>query len=345
MNDQRTDQVVQSGSDAVLQLVKARAAARSLPGNRRDGRKLALAIEGGGMRGVVSGGMVAALEELDLLHCFDAVYGSSAGAICGAYLVAQQARLGVTIFYENINNREFIDLRRFFFSKDPALSLSFLLDKVCVEEKPLDIERILLSPIPLRVVSTSVKTLKPTVLSNFRDGKQLFNALRASARIPIVAGGPVEYGGDLYFDASVSESVPYQSAISDGFTDVVVLLTRPKGAPRVSSLIDRFLIAPRLRSYNPRLPEFYLGRELGYAKELQEIAKFSKSPGSASPRILPIQKGASSPGVSSREADRQKLVAGAMSGFKSVYEALSFPIPKVLEVITPLEKVLPPILD
>lgn len=333
--------VTPTASEAVVQLIKARKASGSIPGSRTDGRKLALAIEGGGMRGVVSGGMVAALEELNLLPCFDAVYGSSAGAICGAYLVAQQARFGVTIFYENINNGHFLDLRRFFFSKNPTLSLSFLLDKVCIEQKPLDTDRVLQSPIPLRVISTSVKTLRPKVLRNFQDAEQLFKALKASATIPVVAGGPVDYSGDLYFDASVSESIPYRSAISDGFTDVVALLTRPKGAPREATWVDRYLIAPKLRMYNPRLPEFFLSRELSYAKELQEVASYANAPADSTPRLLVIQKSPSHPGVRSHEKDRQKLVFGAMSGFKSVYEALGLTTPEVLEIITPLEKVSP----
>jgi predicted acylesterase/phospholipase RssA len=36
--------------------------------------------------------MVAALEQLNLLNSFDAIYGSSAGAISGAYFHASQAR-------------------------------------------------------------------------------------------------------------------------------------------------------------------------------------------------------------------------------------------------------------
>ena len=61
------------------------------------------------MRGVISAGMVVALEQLGCSRCFDAVYGSSAGAINGAFFVAGQAGLGTTIYYENINHREFID--------------------------------------------------------------------------------------------------------------------------------------------------------------------------------------------------------------------------------------------
>src|SRR3954469_8168705 len=49
--------------------------------SRPAGARIALVIEGGGMRGAVSGGMALALDELGLAHAFDAAYGSSAGRL------------------------------------------------------------------------------------------------------------------------------------------------------------------------------------------------------------------------------------------------------------------------
>jgi len=73
----------------VLRVLAARARADSKPGAREDGLRVALAIEGGGMRGTVSAGMALALDELDLVPAFDAVYGASAGAITGAWLLSR----------------------------------------------------------------------------------------------------------------------------------------------------------------------------------------------------------------------------------------------------------------
>ena len=63
--------------------------AGSLPGERDDGFRVALAIEGGAMRGTISAGMALALGELGLVSAFDAVYGASAGAISGAWLLSR----------------------------------------------------------------------------------------------------------------------------------------------------------------------------------------------------------------------------------------------------------------
>ena len=50
----------------------------------KDGFRVALAIEGGGMRGCVTAGMVTAIHYLGLEDTIDVVYGSSAGTVIGA---------------------------------------------------------------------------------------------------------------------------------------------------------------------------------------------------------------------------------------------------------------------
>jgi hypothetical protein len=74
---------------AVLQVLAERVASRSTPGRRaaHDTHRVALAIEGGGLRGAACSGMAAAIATLGLTDAFDSVWGSSAGAVIGAYLV------------------------------------------------------------------------------------------------------------------------------------------------------------------------------------------------------------------------------------------------------------------
>src|ERR1700684_135147 len=67
-----------AASHEVLRALAARARSGSQPGAR-----------GGGMRGILSGGMALALAELGLVPAFDAIYGASAGAITGAWLLSR----------------------------------------------------------------------------------------------------------------------------------------------------------------------------------------------------------------------------------------------------------------
>jgi hypothetical protein len=74
----------------VAHLLHERVRQGSKPGQRADGARIGLAIEGGGMRGAVSAGAAAALNLLGLSDAFDAVYGSSAGALIAAFFISRQ---------------------------------------------------------------------------------------------------------------------------------------------------------------------------------------------------------------------------------------------------------------
>ena len=76
----------------VMQVLRERARTASQPGARADRHRVALVLEGGGMRGVVSAGMTAALERLGMSPRSTSSAGSSAGAINGAALIAGVAR-------------------------------------------------------------------------------------------------------------------------------------------------------------------------------------------------------------------------------------------------------------
>jgi predicted patatin/cPLA2 family phospholipase len=296
----------------LIDLLRARARRGSRPPHG-DGASIALAVEGGAMRGVISAGMVWALEDLHLTHAFDAIYGSSGGAINAAYFLAGQAGMGTTVYFEDINNRRFIDLRRALVGR-PIVNLSFLLEDVACRRKPLAVDRVLAHPTPLSVIATDVEREGATSLAGFRAPADLFGALRASATMPIVAGGPHVYGGRRYLDASLSEPIPARAAEADGHTHVLVLLTRGAGMRPHPSAFDRYFVAPRLRRISPRLATHYLSRAAPYA-DLVRVLDSGRGPlGQARVTAIrvpdwPIHK---------LERRRSILEAGARRGYEAV---------------------------
>jgi len=80
-------QPLPSTDHPVLELLRQRMLDGSRPGGRRDGCKLGLVVEGGGMRGIVTGAMLMGLLGCDARGCFDGVYGASAGAINATYFL------------------------------------------------------------------------------------------------------------------------------------------------------------------------------------------------------------------------------------------------------------------
>ena len=268
------------------------------------------------MRGVVSAGMVGALAQLGLTDAFDAVYGSSAGAINGAYFLAGQARLGTTIYAEDINNRQFIDLRRPLTGRS-IVNLGFLLDDVAISRKPLDTARVLSAASPLTVMATDVGAARAVPLRTFASGRDLLTALRAGATMPVIAGPPVTYGGRAYLDASLTEPIPVPTAETDGSTHILVLLTRPTDVPRRSNALDRWYVMPRLRRLSPALAELYAGRSGPYAALVDRIAAGRGS--AAGVEILGVRP--EPPEVSKLERRADRLREAARRGFDAVLRA------------------------
>jgi predicted patatin/cPLA2 family phospholipase len=299
----------------VIDLLKARRD-RDSRAPHGDGARIALAIEGGAMRGVVSAGMVAALEHLGFTNAFDAVYGSSGGAINGAYFLAGQARLGATIYSEDINNRRFIDLWRPLRGR-PIVDLGFLLDEVARRRKPLATDRVLASASPLTAMATDVATAARATLRHFADADDLLAALRAGATMPVIAGPPVSFAGRQYLDASLTEPIPVPIAEAEGCSHILALLTRPQASAGGRSRLDRFYVVPRLRRLSPDLAARYAARSGPYNALLDRIAA-GQGPGGRA-RVLGLRPRL--PEISKLERDADRLRAAARHGFEVVLQA------------------------
>ena len=208
----------------MLRVLAARTRAGSQPGQRDDGFRVALAIEGGGMRGTISAGMAFALDEHGLVPAFDAVYGASAGAITGAWLLSRPA--GLRGWTEPAYARAFIrrsgPLRR-----RPVADVRALIEELYQTTFPMDFAAVLASPVEFHPLATDAATGQSTDLRPMiATPAELRLALRASAALPLLAGPPVALGGRRFYDAGLSESVPYRTALEQGATHVLVLRSR-----------------------------------------------------------------------------------------------------------------------
>lgn len=194
------------------------------------------------MRGAVGAGMVAAVRYIGLHHAFDTIYGTSAGAIVGAYFLADQVPLfGSRIYYDALcaPDTRFIDLRRFrhhpYFGRTtspdarPVLHLDVLVDAILSETHPLDWNAFAKrqQSMPLVAIASSLCGLNAVALHDFQSISDLQHALRASARVPGIAGPPVLRHGDLLADGLLVEPIPFKSARAAGCSHALALCTRP----------------------------------------------------------------------------------------------------------------------
>jgi predicted patatin/cPLA2 family phospholipase len=306
----------------VSAVLSARAESGSVPGARTDPHRVALVLEGGGMRGVVSAGMAAALERLGLTQCFDLVVGSSAGAINGGALIAGVAAPCAAAYHGPFASRSFVNPVRAIWGR-PVIDVAYALG---YDSDTLDAarhERALASPIALHCVAVDVEAAAAVDLCGMRSKRELWDALLASSRMPLAGGAPVEVDGRRYIDGGLAAPIPVDEAVAAGATHVLALQTRPYGVPRksVSRIADRFIVR-HLRQLNPALVTLYRERIDRYETTVDEIARRSLDAGPGPPYVLGLRPPAGTPVVSQLERRSAILATAAMDAERLVEQVL-----------------------
>jgi predicted patatin/cPLA2 family phospholipase len=197
------------------------------------------------------------MEALGFTEGFDAVYGSSAGALNGAYLLANQAAFGASVYYRDVANRRFVNFLR----PRKVLDMDFVFDDVVGRRSRLDVARVRSNRTPLHVVLTDARTGEELVHSSHEPGIDLLAALKASAAVPILYGRPVALNGSHYVDGSLVDPLPVERAIRDGCTDILVVLTVPRSyRVRPPGTLERRVVRRWLEPVSPALVEAWFRR-------------------------------------------------------------------------------------
>jgi predicted patatin/cPLA2 family phospholipase len=308
-------------SHPVVDVLRERAASGSTPGARRDPHRVALVLEGGGMRGVISAGMAAALERLGLTDSFDLVVGSSAGAINGGALVAGVARGCAAAYYGPFASRSFVNPARVLWGR-PVMSVDYALGYDAPDLDAERHERAVASPIDLHCVAVDVATAAAVDLSGMTTKQELWDAILASSRMPWAGGPPVAFQGRRFVDGGLASPIPVVEALAAGATHVLALQTRPYGVPRKSAsrLADRF-IERHLRQLNPALVALYRARVGEYETTVADIARRSGDAGAGPPHVLGLRPPAGTPVVSQLER-RPAILAQAAADAERLVETL-----------------------
>jgi predicted patatin/cPLA2 family phospholipase len=218
----------------VLRIIMERVRSGSAPLRRDDPYRVVLSVEGGGMRGTVSAGMALALHELGLVPAFDAVYGASAGAISGAWLVSSEPER-LSGWADPDYARTLIRWSALLRGR-PVVDVRTLVEVIYLTEFPMDFDSVLNSDIEYHPLGTDAVTGEATDLRPFlRTPADLRLALRASASLPFLAGPAVSLGGRRFYDAGLAESVPFRTPLAQGATHVLILRSRGPNAAELQA--------------------------------------------------------------------------------------------------------------
>lgn len=286
---------------------------RRLAGDRRDDATLALVVEGGGMRGVLSASMAAVLEQAGVTACVDLVVGTSAGAVNAAAVAAGAAEAMAASYADVFSAREYADARRLLRGR-PAVDTGRI---VGATDDLLDLAtRALAGGVRLAAVATDVATAEPVALEEASPAS-LLTALQASGTLPLVGGPPVPLHGRLWLDGGIAAAVPLAQARDLGATHAIVLTTRPAGTAPAWGWSDA-LVERYLRRLNPDLAVAYRERPERYAAERAAIAT-GRHLGVATLALAP---GAHDPIPSRMERDPDLLRIAAAAAAETARRAL-----------------------
>ena len=308
-------------TNTVLQLLGERSRHGSTPGHRTDDARLVLVIEGGSSRGAYSAGMAVAIEQLNLLPLFDAVYGSSAGALNAAWLLCGRAEKTMHAWWDPTVMRGTIDPRRAL-RRQPVVDTRFLVHTVYTEIMIMGFQENLDSPIEFHPLATDALTGESTDLrSRIHDQASLQAALRATTAMPFMTGEPVEVGGRRFVDAGVSESVPIRTPLAQRATHIVALRTKRSDEQITPpTRLERLVLTRWFARYAPGAAAPWLNRVAVRGEDERLLT--------SSPAILQIRPPLGSGDVGRTERGEAVLREAVRTGRQAAWDVLAGAVAK-----------------
>lgn len=230
--------------------------------------KTGLVLEGGGMRGLYTAGILDVFIEHGI-H-FDGVIGVSAGAIHGSAFLAGQAGRTIRYYKDYIKDPRFMSFRNLIKTGD------YVGEELCYHEIPekldiYDYDAFNNSCTDFYATCTNLETGKAEYL-HVTDMLKQIDYVRASASLPYFSK-PVEIHGNLYLDGGCSDSVPLEAFQNMGYDRNIVILTREKGYRKKAE--HTALATKAYRNY-PNFIETLENRHINYNKEMKLIERLEK---------------------------------------------------------------------
>lgn len=230
--------------------------------------KTGLVLEGGGVRGLYTAGILDVFMEHDL--CFDGVIGVSAGAIHGCSFLSNQKGRSLRYYKKYSTDPRFMSFRSWITTGD------FIGERFAYHDLPekldiYDYEAFDRNTTPFYVTCSNVETGKPEYLQ-ITDMKGQIDYLRASSSLPYFSR-IVEIDGKKYLDGGATDSIPLAAFQKMGYQRNVVILTQPVQYRKKPEL--RMLPHLVYRKY-PAFAAALHDRHLTYNQTAEQISELEK---------------------------------------------------------------------
>ena len=185
--------------------------------------KTGLIMEGGGMRGMFTAGVIDVFMEKGIT--FDGGVGTSAGVVFGGNIKSKQHGRAIRYNLRFAKDKRYCSFQSLIKTGD-IFGEKFCYQAILHELDPFDLKTYGANPMKFYACATSTETGKAVYRDVSRGSNEDMKWYRASSSMPLVSR-PVEIRGKTYLDGGLSDSVPLRFFEKKGYDRNVVVLTQP----------------------------------------------------------------------------------------------------------------------
>lgn len=228
--------------------------------------KSGLILEGGGMRGVFTSGVLDCFMDNGIR--FPYTIGVSAGACNGLSYISNQRGRAKFSNIDLLEKYNYIGIKHLLL-KGNIMDFELLFHTFPNEILPYDYERLANYEGHYEMVTTSCKTGKACYFEEKKNPERVIDIVKASSSLPFVS--PITYvDGEPMLDGGIASSIPLMRARELGYDNNVVVLTRNRGYRKTEK--DMKFVSLFYRKY-PAMQEAIRNRNRIYNEEISMIEK------------------------------------------------------------------------
>lgn len=234
--------------------------------------KIGLVLEGGAMRGVYTAGAL----DYFLKHHLHLPYviAVSAGACQALSYLSKQEGRNKEVTKQYIKDWRYLSYQNLF-RNGSIFGFDFMFHDIAEQLIPFDFHTFESSPSEFVIGVTNCESGQADYFyKNSLTTKEVFNACIASSSMPLVSKECI-INGKTYLDGGISDPIPIEKAILDGYQKNIVILTRDETYHKKSASFMTKLIKKRYPQF-PKLADALAKRHECYNKSVAFIEKLAK---------------------------------------------------------------------
>ena len=229
--------------------------------------KTALVLEGGGLRGVFTCGVLDFFMDKGIHFPF--TVGVSAGACNGLSFMSGQRGRARASNIDLMDKYHYIGFR-YLLTQRCIMDFKLLFEDFPERIIPYDYDAYFSNPDRFVMVATNCLTGKAEYLEERSSSARVMDIVRASSSLPFVS--PITHvDGIPMLDGGITDSIPVEYARSQGYEKIVVVLTRNKGYRKRNSSMPLAKVA--YRKY-PNLQKALAERNAVYNRTMDLVERF-----------------------------------------------------------------------